>query len=193
MNVLPTALPGVLVIEPRVFAGARGWFTETWSSARYAANGIPTSADAAAARPFVQDNVSFSVPDVVRGLHYQLPTEQGKLVTVLDGEVFDVAVDLRADSPTFKRWVGVTLSGENHRQLWVPRGFAHGFYVRKRSIVTYKVDAPYDPRSERSILWNDEDLAIDWPGGPPLLSDKDAKAPRLREVPPELLPRMSSS
>jgi dTDP-4-dehydrorhamnose 3,5-epimerase len=182
LNVTTTELAGVVVIEPRVFKEARGWFTETWSAARYAEQGIPSA--------FVQDNVSYSVPDVLRGLHYQLPNAQGKLVTVLEGEVYDVAVDIRTDSPTFGKWVGVTLSSENHRQLWVPAGFAHGFFVRKPSIVTYKVDAPYDPRSERSVLWSDEDLGIEWPGREPLLSDKDARAPKLRDIPRDLLPRL---
>jgi dTDP-4-dehydrorhamnose 3,5-epimerase len=182
VKVTRAELPGVLVIEPRVFAEARGWFTETWSSGRYAEHGIPTG--------FVQDNVSYSVPSVLRGLHYQLPNAQGKLVSVLEGEVYDVAVDIRSDSPTFGRWVAVVLSSENHRQLWVPVGFAHGFYAVKPSIVTYKVDAPYDPRSERSVHWSDETLAIAWPGRTPLVSEKDDRAPRLKDIPPELLPRM---
>jgi dTDP-4-dehydrorhamnose 3,5-epimerase len=183
VNVVQTELPGVLIIEPRVFGEPRGWFTETWSSARYASHGLPTE--------FVQDNVSFSVPGVLRGLHYQLPNAQGKLVSALEGEIYDVAVDIRPDSPTFGRWVGFLLSGENHRQLWVPQGFAHGFYVTKPAIVTYKVDAYYDPKSERGVLWNDEDLGITWPGREARLSDKDARAPRLRDISHDLLPRMS--
>ncbi len=115
MNVLPTALPGVLVIEPRVFGEARGWFTETWNNARYTSHGVSST--------FVQDNVSYSIPSVLRGLHYQLPNGQGKLVSVLEGEVYDVAVDVRLDSPTFGKWVGVTLSSENHRQILGARGF----------------------------------------------------------------------
>ncbi|HTB78915.1 MAG TPA: dTDP-4-dehydrorhamnose 3,5-epimerase [Polyangiaceae bacterium] len=185
MNVRPTELPGLLIIEPRVFSEARGWFTETWSAVRYAEHGIPSA--------FVQDNVSYSIPGVLRGLHYQLPSGQGKLITVLEGEVYDVAVDLRQDSPTFAKWVGVTLSSDNHRQVWVPDGFAHGFFAREPSIVTYKVDAPYDPRSERAVLWSDEELGVEWPGGDAvLLSDKDARAPRLRDIPRDLLPRMRS-
>jgi dTDP-4-dehydrorhamnose 3,5-epimerase len=184
VNVTTTELPGVLVIEPRVFGEARGWFTETWNAERYAAHGIASG--------FVQDNVSYSVPGVLRGLHYQLPNGQSKLVTVLEGEIFDAAVDIRLDSPTFGKWVGITLSSENHRQLWVPEGFAHGFLVRKPSLVIYKVDAPYDPRSERGVLWSDEDLAIAWPGRDPLLSDKDARAPKLRDIPHDLLPRVAS-
>lgn len=180
MKVVETELPGVRIIEPRVFGETRGWFMETWSAARYAAEGIGAG--------FVQDNVSYSVPNVLRGLHYQFPNGQGKLVSVLDGEVYDVVVDVRSDSPTFRRWVGVVLSSDNHRQLWVPEGFAHGFFVRTPSIVIYKVTAPYDPRSERGVLWSDEDLAIDWPGRDPLLSDKDARASRLRDVPLGELP-----
>jgi len=180
LNVVTTALPGVLVIEPRVFHEARGWFTETWSAARYAEHGIP--------RGFVQDNVSYSIPGVLRGLHYQLPNGQGKLVTVLEGEVCDAVVDIRSDSPTFGKSLVVLLSSENRKQLWVPVGFAHGFFARKPTLLTYKVDAPYDPRSERSVLWSDEDLGIDWPSREPLLSDKDARAPRLRDIPRELLP-----
>jgi dTDP-4-dehydrorhamnose 3,5-epimerase len=185
VNVLTTDLPGLLLIEPRVFTEARGWFTETWNAPRYASHGMPTV--------FVQDNVSRSIPGVLRGLHYQLPGGQGKLVSVLDGEVYDVVVDVRQDSPTFGKSVGVVLSSENHRQLWIPDGFAHGFFARRTSIVIYKVDAPYDPRSERSVLWNDEALGIEWPGRDPILSDKDARAPRLKDVPPELLPRMAKT
>ena len=185
MKVTSTDLPGVLVIEPRVFGEARGWFFESWSAARYAPHGIPG--------PFVQDNVSYSVPGVLRGLHYQLPNAQGKLVGVLEGEVYDVAVDIRHDSPTFGRSVGVVLSSENHRQLWVPEGFAHGFFVRKPAIFVYKVTAPYDPKSERGVLWSDEDLAIDWPGRDPLVSDKDARAPRLKDIPRDRLPRVAQS
>jgi dTDP-4-dehydrorhamnose 3,5-epimerase len=164
-----------------VFAEARGWFMETWSAARYAAEGLPGE--------FVQDNVSYSIPGVLRGLHYQLPSGQGKLVSVLDGEIYDVAVDVRSGSPSFGQWVGIVLSSENRRQVWVPDGFAHGFLARKASLVLYKVTAPYDPRSERGVLWNDGDLAIDWPAGEPILSEKDARAPRLREVAPDVLPR----
>jgi dTDP-4-dehydrorhamnose 3,5-epimerase len=184
VNVRPSELAGILVFEPRVFSEPRGWFTETWSAARYAEHGLPTA--------FVQDNVSYSIAGVLRGMHYQLPNAQGKLITVLEGEIYDVAVDLRLDSPTFGKWTGVTLSSENHRQLWVPAGFAHGFFTRRASIVTYKVDAAYDPRSERAVLWSDEDLRIEWPGADPLLSDKDARAPRLREIPHDRLPRMAT-
>ncbi len=111
-------------------------------------------------------------------------------MSVLEGEIYDVAVDIRSGSPSFGQWVGIVLSSENHWQLWVPDGFAHGFYSRKPSMVLYKVTAPYDPRSERGVLWSDEDLAIDWPAGDPILSDKDARAPRLKDVPPRELPRL---
>jgi dTDP-4-dehydrorhamnose 3,5-epimerase len=181
VNVVPTELPGVLILEPRVFGEPRGWFMESWNAARYASHGIPGA--------FVQDNVSYSVPGVLRGLHYQLPNAQGKLVSVLDGEVYDVAVDIRRDSPTFGRSVGVVLSSENHRQLWVPEGFAHGFYVTKPAIFLYKVTAPYDPKAERGVLWSDDELAIAWPGREPILSDKDARAPRLKDIPADRLPR----
>jgi dTDP-4-dehydrorhamnose 3,5-epimerase len=181
VNVVPTELPDVLILEPRVFGEPRGWFMESWNAARYAAHGIPTT--------FVQDNVSYSVPGVLRGLHYQLPNAQGKLVSVLEGEVYDVAVDIRSDSPTFGRSVGVLLSSENHRQLWIPEGFAHGFYVTKPAIFLYKVTAPYDPKAERGVLWSDGDLALAWPGRDPILSDKDARAPRLKDIPADLLPR----
>jgi dTDP-4-dehydrorhamnose 3,5-epimerase len=181
MIVTATRLAGVRIIEPRVFAEARGWFMETWSAARYAAEGLPAE--------FVQDNVSYSIPGVLRGLHYQLPSGQGKLVSVLDGEIYDVAVDVRSGSPWFGHWVGIVLSSENRRQVWIPDGFAHGFLARKASLVLYKVTAPYDPRSERGVLWNDGDLAIDWPADEPILSEKDARAPRLRDVAPDVLPR----
>ncbi len=182
MKVTKTELPGVLVVEPRVFPEGRGWFLESWHAARYAEHGVPPT--------FVQDNVSYSVPGVLRGLHFQHPTDQGKLVSVLDGEIYDVLVDVRPDSPTFRRWVGVALSSENHRQVWVPAGYAHGFVARKASVVIYKVTAPYDPATARIVAWNDPDLAIDWGTREPMLSPKDASAPRLRDIPVEQLPRL---
>ena len=182
MIVHKTSLPGVRLIDPRVFPEARGWLFESWSKERYGAEGIATE--------FMQDNVSYSIAGVLRGLHFQHPNDQGKLVSVLEGEIYDVIVDIRPDSDTFRRWIGVVLSGENHRQLWVPEGFAHGFLARKPSIVTYKATAPYHPASARVVLWSDEDLGIDWPVRDPLLSEPDARAPRLREVPRELLPRV---
>jgi dTDP-4-dehydrorhamnose 3,5-epimerase len=182
MRVLSTLLPGVKIIEPRVFREERGWLAETWSAARYAEYGV--------AREFAQDNVSYSRPGVLRGLHFQEPSAQGKLVSVVDGEVWDVAVDIRPDSPTFRRWVAVTLSSDNMRQLWVPEGYAHGFLARAPSVVVYKLTAPYDPSSERGISWSDPELGITWPHNAPLVSGKDARAPKLRDVPRDLLPTM---
>jgi dTDP-4-dehydrorhamnose 3,5-epimerase len=184
MNVVPTELPGVVILEPRVFRDDRGYFLETWSRDRYAAAGLPAE--------FVQDNLSYSTRGVLRGLHYQHPRAQGKLVGVLRGEVYDVAVDIRRGSPTFGRWVGVTLSAENGRQLYVPVGFAHGFVVMgEEALFVYKCTAPYDPGGEGSIVWDDPDLGIRWPlpaGAAPRLSPKDAAAPRLRDVPADRLP-----
>ena len=187
MPVRPTSLPGVMVIEPRVFRDDRGYFLETWSEVAAVAAGLPTV--------FQQDNLSFSVPGVLRGLHYQFPVAQGKLVSVIQGEVFDVAVDIRVGSPTFGQWVGDTLSASNARQLYIPEGFAHGFIVlgSEPASFAYKCTAGYDPTGQCSVLWDDPDLAIDWPLARPLLSPKDADAPRLRDIPPDRLPHYESS
>lgn len=175
MNVIPTELPGVLIVEPKVFGDDRGFFYESFQAQRYADAGIRGT--------FVQDNVSRSVKGTLRGLHFQEPNAQGKLVQVLAGAVYDVAVDVRKGSPTFGRWVGVELSADNKRQLWVPPGFAHGFCVTSESAdFMYKCTDYYSPQSERSILWNDPDLAIPWPVSAPLLSSKDARAPSIREA-----------
>lgn len=182
MQVTPTQLPGVLVVEPKEFREARGWLVENYNAARYAAHGMPEH--------FAQDNVSFSVPGVLRGLHFQFPVGQGKLVSIVEGEVYDVAVDVRPDSPTFGKWVGVVLSATNHRQLFIPDGFAHGFIARTASIMAYKMTTPYDPQGQRSVLWSDEAIGIDWGAAHPLLSEKDAKAPRLRDYPHDSLPHM---
>jgi dTDP-4-dehydrorhamnose 3,5-epimerase len=184
MNVVPTKLPGVLVIEPRVFRDARGYFLETWHQRGYAeAAGLIL--------PFVQDNLSHSERGVLRGLHYQHPAAQGKLIVVVEGEVYDVAVDIRPNSPTFREWYGVVLSASNHRQCYIPPGYAHGFVVTSDAAkVCYKCTEYYEPRGEGSILWNDPDLAIDWPVPTPVLSPKDEAAPRLRDVPPARLPRL---
>ncbi|PLS86113.1 MAG: dTDP-4-dehydrorhamnose 3,5-epimerase [Actinobacteria bacterium] len=172
MNVLKTDLPGVLVFEPNVFGDERGFFLETWNRARYEEAGLPSD--------FVQDNLSFSSRGVLRGLHFQNPHPQGKLVYVLQGEVFDVAVDIRVGSPTFGRWVGVSLSSENKRQLWVPEGFAHGFVVTsKKALFSYKCTDFYHREAEAGVVWNDPDIGIDWPIANPTLSDKDLAAPRL--------------
>lgn len=176
-----TSLPGVLIIEPRVFGDGRGFFEETWSRQRYEQVGIPGD--------FVQDNLSFSRKGVLRGLHYQHPHGQGKLVSVVQGEVFDVAVDIRRGSPDFGRWTGVVLSGDNHRQFWIPAGFAHGFCViSATAYFMYKCTDVYTPEAEGGIIWNDPDIGIEWPAEGSLLSDKDQLYPRLRDIAKEKLP-----
>ncbi|MDB4968028.1 MAG: rfbC [Myxococcales bacterium] len=176
MKVKETALPGVLVIEPRVFSDDRGFFLETFQASRYAPLGIPTE--------FAQDNLSRSVRGTLRGLHFQEPDAQGKLVQVTRGTVLDVAVDVRRGSPTFGRWVGVELSGDTPRQMWIPAGFAHGFCVTSEfADFWYKCTTPYAPQSERSIRWDDPAIGIAWPIAKPLLSKKDAEAPTLNDAP----------
>jgi dTDP-4-dehydrorhamnose 3,5-epimerase len=165
---IKTDIPDVVIIEPKVFGDERGFFMETWQRKTFAANGIDYD--------FVQDNHSLSGKGILRGLHYQIKQPQGKLVRVTSGEVFDVAVDIRKGSPWFGKWVGVTLSAENKRQLWVPPGFAHGFYVVSyQAEFVYKCTDFYAPEYERCIIWNDNELGIEWPldGGEPLLSGKD--------------------
>ena len=180
MKVNPTALPGVLLIEPRVFGDDRGFFLETYNRVRFAEHGIFDA--------FVQDNHSHSMKNVVRGLHFQEPNPQGKLLRVVRGSVFDVAVDIRRGSPTFGKWFGAELSGDNKRQLWVPAGFAHGFWVLEdHTDVEYKCTAMYDPASERSIRFDDPAIGIEWPKGNAILSDKDRAAPFLKDAP--VLPR----
>lgn len=178
MQATPLAIPEVVLLEPKVFGDARGFFFESFNAATFAAaTGLHVD--------FVQDNHSRSLCGVLRGLHYQLPPRaQGKLVRVVQGEVFDVAVDIRRQSPTFGRWVGVCLSAENHRQLWIPPGFAHGFQVLSESAeFLYKTTDYYAPELERCLAWNDPDLAIDWPGeGKPLVSVKDAAGLFLRDA-----------
>lgn len=182
MNVTETDLPGVLIIEPDVFGDSRGFFMELWSGKRYEEAGIPNH--------FVQDNLSLSARGVLRGLHFQSPHPQGKLVSVLRGEVFDVAVDIRVGSPSFGGWAGVYLSGENRRQFYVPPGFAHGFVVTGESaLFSYKCTEYYVPASEGSVLWSDPDIGIEWPEATPKLSDKDRAASPLAEMPEDLLPR----
>ncbi len=178
MKVTPTAIPDVLVVEPRIYADARGWFAETWHAGKFDAAGLDLR--------FVQDNHSRSVRGVLRGLHFQLARPQGKLVRVVHGEVFDVAVDLRRSSPTFGRWVGEHLSADNHRMLWVPPGFAHGFLALSATAdFVYKCTDYYDPASERTLLWDDADVGIVWPlahGERPALSEKDAAGAPLHTV-----------
>lgn len=177
MKVTQTALPEVLILEPKVFGDERGFFMESWNAKTFqAATGVATT--------FVQDNHSRSVKHVLRGIHYQLVKPQGKLVRVTYGAVLDVAVDLRRSSPTFAKWIGIELSGENKRQLWIPPGFGHAFVVLSTSAdFLYKTTEYWMPEYDRSIVWNDPDLAIDWRlASPPALATKDAAAPALREA-----------
>ena len=181
MKVAETDLPGCVVIEPAVFGDDRGFFFETWNADRYGEHGLPTK--------FVQSNVSSSARGVLRGLHYQWPNPQGKLVSVLEGEVYDVAVDIRRGSPHFGRWTAVVLSAENKRQFWIPEGFAHGFAVlSERALFSYLCTAQYDKAADAGVRWNDAAIGIDWPVSEPLLSDKDAKAPFLGDVAADRLP-----
>jgi dTDP-4-dehydrorhamnose 3,5-epimerase len=172
MNVILTELPGVVILEPRVFEDARGFLFESFNKRQFGEVGLPTE--------FVQDNHSRSVPGSLRGLHYQLRAPQGKLVRCVRGAVFDVAADIRRGSPTFGRWVGVELSADNRRQLFIPPGYAHGFCVPAvESDVVYKCTALYDAADGHGIAWNDPLLSIAWPVLTPLLSPKDAQYPRL--------------
>jgi dTDP-4-dehydrorhamnose 3,5-epimerase len=176
MNVLDTPLAGLKVLEPRVFGDARGFFLETYQQARFAEAGLPTT--------WAQDNLSRSRRGTLRGLHYQLHQPQGKLVGVTRGEVFDVAVDLRRSSPTFGRWFGVVLSDENHRLMYVPAGFAHGFCVLSDvADFAYKCTALYQPADEQTLLWNDPTVGVDWPEVTPrILSDKDQRGRLLADA-----------
>ena len=184
MNVSNTSLPGVVLIEPRVFADTRGFFLETWQQARYEEQGLPIR--------FVQDNLSSSVRGTLRGLHFQHPQGQGKLVYAVHGEIFDVAIDIRVGSPTFGRTCEFVLSSENKRQVYIPEGFAHGFCVTsERAVVMYKCTDFYAPHAENGVLWNDPDLAIRWPVQTPILSDKDRAYLLLRNIPQDRLPRYS--
>lgn len=178
MNIVETAIPGPLVIEPRVFGDARGFFLETWNQGVFAEAGLDLS--------FVQDNHSRSQKGVLRGLHFQNPGPQGKLVRVVSGAVFDVAVDLRASSPSFGQWVGVELSAANQRMFWVPEGFAHGFVTLEDDTdFLYKCTAPYAPQAEFTLAWDDPAVGIAWPeiGMAPLVSEKDARGLALADVP----------
>jgi len=182
MKITPMSLPEVLLVEPQRFGDARGYFMETWRQERYQAAGIN--------QPFVQDNLSRSVRGILRGLHLQNPNAQGKLVYVLEGEVFDVAVDVRVGSPHFGQWTGAVLSSEDHRQLWIPPGFAHGFCVTSATaLFAYKCTAPYSAADEVGVLWNDPALAIPWPVATPQLSAKDGALPRLADIDKVRLPR----
>ena len=176
-----TDLPGVLMFEPGVFSDHRGHFIELWQQTRYAEAGLPAT--------FVQDNMSYSRRSVLRGLHLQYPHGQGKLVSVLRGKIWDVAVDLRRDSPRYKNWFGTELSSENRRQLYIPEGFAHGFVVTgEEALVVYKVTDFHQPAAETTVLWNDPEIGIQWPLDAPVVSAKDAAGLPLREIPPQRLP-----
>ena len=178
MRFLPTRISDVVLVEPKVFGDSRGFFMETWQAAKFSQAGINAV--------FVQDNHSRSAKGILRGLHYQMKNTQGKLVRVISGEVFDVAVDLRKSSPTFGKWVGEVLSEKNRRMLWVPEGFAHGFYAMSDSVdFLYKCTDFYTPEHERIIRWDDPELAIDWPlapGSSPELSARDAEGVLFRNA-----------
>ena len=176
LKIIPTPLAGMLLLEPRLFGDSRGFFLESYNEKTWAEAGI--------ADRFVQDNHSLSSRGVLRGLHYQICHPQGKLIRVAMGEIFDVAVDLRRSSPTFGKWYGAALSGENHRQVWVPAGFAHGFSVLSEAAhVLYKTTDFYTPECERTIAWNDPDLGIDWRlSGTPRISAKDQHGTRFRDA-----------
>jgi len=180
MNVTPTSLPGVLVVEPKVFGDARGFFLESWHQQRYVDSGLPEK--------FVQDNLSSSRRGVLRGLHLQSPNPQGKLIYVLSGEVFDVVVDIRKGSPTFGKWFGLTLSGENKKQVYIPPGLAHGFCVTsEEAVFAYKCTDYYNPKGEISLRWDDPAIGIQWPMTDVSLSAKDAAGVNLADLDPTRL------
>ncbi len=187
MKIEPTPLAGVWLVHPDVFGDHRGYFKETWNRRKLAEQGLNLD--------FVQDNLSFSSKGILRGLHFQNPNPQGKLVQALQGEVFDVAVDIRKGSPSFGQWFGAVLSAENHLQMYVPPGFAHGFCViSETALFSYKCTDFYNPAAEYSLRFDDPDLGIDWPlDGPPKLSAKDEAAIRLKDFPQHLLPLYSPS
>lgn len=183
MKTLETTLPGVKLIEPAVYGDARGYFFEAFNRDRFAVHGLPSE--------FPQANTSRSARGVLRGLHHQWPKPQGKLVWVLEGSVFDVAVDIRRGSATFGQWFGAELSVDNHRMMYVPPGFLHGFVVTSEyATFSYLCTELYDASSDRSIAWNDPDIGVEWPTSAPLLSSKDQQAPRLADVAPHDLPEL---
>ncbi len=185
MNVIQTDLAGCMILEPRVFEDERGFFYESFNADKFAAAGLPAAV--------VQANVSSSAQGVLRGLHYQWPKPQGKLVSVLEGEVWDVAVDIRRGSPQFGRWTAAVLSADNKRHFWIPEGFAHGFVVLSpRALFAYACTATYDGAADAAIRWDDPTLAIDWPVSAPGLSEKDARAPLLADIALERLPIWSA-
>lgn len=176
MKIIQTEIPEVLVLEPRRFSDERGYFFEAYNERSFASAGIPDA--------FVQDNQSHSKKGVLRGLHFQVEQSQGKLVRAIQGEIFDVAVDLRSGSPSLGRWIGVKLSAASHQMIWIPKGFAHGFYTLSDSAdVHYKVTDFYAPQHERTLLWNDPEIGIEWPlDGKPILSEKDRAGMGFREA-----------
>ncbi|MGO4260117.1 dTDP-4-dehydrorhamnose 3,5-epimerase [Lysobacter sp. TAB13] len=181
MKIIETDLPGCLIIEPQVFGDSRGYFYESFNSDKLAKAGLDLS--------FAQGNVSSSARGVLRGLHYQWPKPQGKLVSVIEGEVWDVAVDIRRGSPHFGRWTAAVLSGENKRHFWIPEGFAHGFAVlSEKAVFTYLCTQTYDAQADAGLRWDDPDLAIDWPISEPTLSAKDQATPLLKDIAAERLP-----
>ncbi|PBS12300.1 dTDP-4-dehydrorhamnose 3,5-epimerase [Lysobacteraceae bacterium NML93-0792] len=181
MRVVESRLTGCAIIEPTVFGDARGFFFETWNAERFGQHGLPTK--------FVQSNVSSSSRGVLRGLHYQWPRPQGKLVTVLQGEVLDVAVDIRRGSPTFGQWEGVILSEANKRQFWIPEGFAHGFAVLSdMAVFSYLCTDVYVNEADAAVRWNDPAIGVEWQVDSPLLSEKDAHAPLLADIAEDRLP-----
>jgi dTDP-4-dehydrorhamnose 3,5-epimerase len=182
MKITRTDLPGVVLIEPRAFRDARGYFMETWNQSRYQELGLPDT--------MVQDNLSWSRRGVLRGLHFQFPACQGKLIYVLSGLIFDVVADVRVGSPSFGQWVGVELSLENRRQLYIPEGFAHGFCVLSaKALVAYKCSETYRPECEVGVAWNDPRIGVRWPLSSPIMSTKDAALRRLDDLPADFLPR----
>mgnify|MGYP006144039635 CR=1 FL=1 len=181
MKATPQSIPEVILFEPKVFGDERGFFFETWNAERFGQHGLPTK--------FVQSNVSTSAKGVLRGLHYQWPRPQGKLVSVLEGEVYDVAVDIRRGSPTFGQWEAVVLSAENKKQFWIPEGFAHGFAVlSERAVFSYLCTEVYLKDFDAGVRWNDADIAVDWPVSAPTLSAKDENAPFLKDIAEDRLP-----
>lgn len=186
MNVLTTSITGLLIIEPKVFGDHRGYFTETYHESRYRQAGVRCA--------FVQDNLSYSVKNTLRGLHFQIHRPQAKLVQVLSGEVFDVAVDLRRDSASFGQWEGIHLSSENMRQLFIPEGFAHGFCVlSETALFCYKCSDFYAPQDEGGVCWSDPDIGITWPVNAPIISEKDQRFPRLKDLSPDRLPQSGTA
>lgn len=181
MKIVETGLPGCVLIEPVVYGDDRGVFFETWNAERYDKAGLHAR--------FMQCNTSTSVKGVLRGLHYQWPRPQSKLVSVLEGEIYDAVVDIRRGSPTFGRWEAVILSADNRRQLWIPEGFAHGFAVlSERAVFSYLCTDVYVKEADAGVRWNDGTIGVDWPVSDPLLSDKDSAAPMLADIPAERLP-----